>query len=387
MTAPVASGRAGLATSCQRVQRPRAGDAVGQQALALLEGEHRRLGAAAEGAVDQAGIEALVEQRLLQTRHRGAGHASLENLHQQLLEVARWNCASAGQPGAVAVSARRVRSASPSILSSIALRAVRAQRRALDPAVEDQRHRARGRRQGRREGLEALRDLEPAAGRAPRALHRRRHDPEVDARDLLLADRLVGHVDGEGAVGQPVAHVPVVGDDPGARRQRQQARPQLQVDGGQQVHRHHAGAAEVGGEQVLLAELDPLLHAGDARQLAALLHQLRHDLDAEAARAEAAGRGDDDAAVAGAEVDHVIGRADGGELEHRQRHLVGRGDERHLVLRRRRRGRGEQADRQAERAQRRRQDATRAPHAGPSVNASCTADCTAPPSTAPPPAT
>ena len=107
---------------------------------------------------------------------------------------------------------------------------------------------------------------------------------------------------------------------------------QLQVDGRQQVHRHHGGAAEIGGEQVLLAELDPLLHAGGARRCAALGHQLRHDLDAEAAGAEAPRRGDDDAAVAGAEIDHVIGRTDGGELEHRQRHLVGRGDEGHLVL-------------------------------------------------------
>ena len=105
---------------------------------------------------------------------------------------------------------------------------------------------------------------------------------------------------------------------------------------------------EVGREQVLLAELDALGHAGGARRVAALLHQLGHDLDAEAAGAEALRRGDDDAAVAGAEIDHVVGRADAGELEHRQRHLVGRGDEGHLVLTE---GDARQAQRRGDRAE------------------------------------
>jgi hypothetical protein len=42
----------------------------------------------------------------------------------------------------------------------------------------------------------------------------------VDARQLLAADRLVGHVERDRALGQPVAHVPVVRDDARARRER-----------------------------------------------------------------------------------------------------------------------------------------------------------------------
>ena len=73
-------------------------------------------------------------------------------------------------------------------------------------------------------------------------------------------------------------------------------------------------------EQVLLAELDAVADAGGAGALAARSHEVGDDLDAEAARAEAARRGDDDAAVARAEVDDVVARRHRGELEHRQRH-------------------------------------------------------------------
>jgi hypothetical protein len=114
-------------------------------------------------------------------------------------------------------------------------------------------------------------------------------------------------------------------------RSGRQPRPQLQVHLGQQVHRHDGGRAEVGGEQVLRAELGPVGHARGARGGAAALHQLRHDLHAQAARTEAAGRRDDDAAVARAEVDHVIRRADARQLQHRHRDVVRRGDEGHLV--------------------------------------------------------
>ena len=62
-------------------------------------------------------------------------------------------------------------------------------------------------------------------------------------------------------------------------------------------------------------------------------HEVGDDLDPQAARAEAACRSDDDAAVARAEIDHVVGRTDRGEFQHRERDAIGRGDEGHFVLR------------------------------------------------------
>jgi uncharacterized protein (DUF1330 family) len=140
-----------------------------------------------------------------------------------------------------------------------------------------------------------------------------------------------------------------VRDDPCSRREREQARPQLQVHLGQQVHRHHRRGGEVGPEQVLLAELDAALDAGSGGALAARSHELGDELDAEAAGAEAPRRGDDDAAVSRAEVDDVIASADGGELEHRQRHRVGCGDEGNLVLRDSDSDAGAEADRERRR--------------------------------------
>jgi hypothetical protein len=91
---------------------------------------------------------------------------------------------------------------------------------------------------------------------------------------------------------------------------------------------------QVGLEQVLLAKLDPVLHRGRRARSRLRRHQVGHDLDAQSARAEAPGGGDDDAAIARTEIDHVIARTDRRELQHRERHRVGRGHERHLVLRR-----------------------------------------------------
>ena len=54
--------------------------------------------------------------------------------------------------------------------------------------------------------------------------------------------------------------------DPRAGPQHgQQARSQAQVDLGQQVHRHHGGLADVGGEDVLRLESHPIGHAGRLR--------------------------------------------------------------------------------------------------------------------------
>ena len=78
-------------------------------------------------------------------------------------------------------------------------------------------------------------------------------------------------------------------------------------------------------EQVLPAEGDASRDAGGAGIVVQFADPGRIDVDAEAARAVAAGGGDQDAAVARAEVDDIIVGPDLGEAEHRVDHLeVGR---------------------------------------------------------------
>ncbi len=128
-------------------------------------------------------------------------------------------------------------------------------------------------------------------------------------------------------------------------RKRQQRRAQLQVHLLQQVHGDDRGHRQIGLEQVLLGELRTLGHAGLGGIAAAALHQIGHDLHPQSTRAEAPRRQDDDAPVAGAEVEHEVLRPDLGQFEHGQRDVVGGDDERHLLLRPQRGGRG-QAQRQ-----------------------------------------
>ena len=147
-------------------------------------------------------------------------------------------------------------------------------------------------------------------------------DPEVQAMLALPAAHALH------AVGLPVAHVEIVGDDTYARRQLAQelgAQPQIHIVA--QVERHHGGARQVGDEQVLPEERDARAHPGRQRRVTTDVDQLGIDLDADAARAEVAGGGDDHAAVTAAEVeDHVLG-GDGGDLEHLEAHGLRCGDE------------------------------------------------------------
>ena len=120
-------------------------------------------------------------------------------------------------------------------------------------------------------GAEALLDADRRVARtAPAAGDARGHRPQVQPADLLAADRLVRRVDGDRAVGRPVAHLPVVRHDARARLQREQARPQLQVHLGEQVQRDHARPRKVGREQVLRAELDAARRRRRARALSRL---------------------------------------------------------------------------------------------------------------------
>jgi len=136
--------------------------------------------------------------------------------------------------------------------------------------------------------LEALLDGHPerptASVHGPGARHLRRHDPQHDA--ARGARRLV-------AVRAPVAHVEAVGEHSAARRQLgQQLGPQLQVHLGHEVQGDDGGAGEARLEHV----------AGAKRhQLAIQLHAVSHGA--------AQSGGDDDAAVAGAEIYETVSGA------------------------------------------------------------------------------
>ena len=119
--------------------------------------------------------------------------------------------------------------------------------------------------------------------------------------------------------------------DARAGLQREEPRAQLQVHVGKEIERHDGRLREIGLEKILLAEFRARFHARQLRVVAAPLHQAGHDLHAQPARPELLRRGDHDAPVAGAQVDHVILRTHAREPQHRKGHIVGRGDERHVL--------------------------------------------------------
>src|SRR5688572_19488610 len=95
-------------------------------------------------------------------------------------------------------------------------------------------------------------------------------------------------------------------DQAGARFELlQQIWFELQIDVGQKIHGHHRRGSKIDGENVLLADLRQVLHAGFANIFARLFHEIAVDLEADGASAFL-GRGDDDPAVARAHVvDHI----------------------------------------------------------------------------------
>ena len=113
-------------------------------------------------------------------------------------------------------------------------------------------------------------------------------------------------------------------DDPRARPHLlEQARAQVEIDQRQEIGRHHVGLAEVGVEQVLHREGRAVADAGLGGVGDGFLDELRVEVDAEGARA-ALRRGDDDAAVAGAEVDQVFAGLDLRHVEHALDHVLRR---------------------------------------------------------------
>ena len=106
----------------------------------------------------------------------------------------------------------------------------------------------------------------------------------------------------------------------------QDPRPQPQVDLGGQIEGDDVGLIERSPEQVLAAELDAVGDAGRLGVGGGFADPGRIDVDAEAAGAVAARRRDQDAAVARAEVDHLVAGPDLGHGEHRIDHRIIGGD-------------------------------------------------------------
>ena len=102
---------------------------------------------------------------------------------------------------------------------------------------------------------------------------------------------------------------------------RKDARAQAQVDRLGQVERQHVGFGDRGQEQVFAAKCNTPGDAGVAGVGVRLVDAGGIDIDAEAARAQAARGGDQDAAVARAQIDDPIVRADLGQPKHRVDHL------------------------------------------------------------------
>ena len=168
---------------------------------------------------------------------------------------------------------------------------------------------------------------------APHAAHVRRHDPQVHAALVALAGMALRDAHGLAAVRRPARHGERVRHDARARRELvDEARLQLLHQRGQQVDRYYRCPGNVGGQHVALHEARPGRNLCQLSILARLLDQRAVELDAEAARAELLRRGDDDAAVARAEVDHQVVGTRLGHLQHALDNVGRRGDERRPPL-------------------------------------------------------
>ena len=149
-----------------------------------------------------------------------------------------------------------------------------------------------------------------------------RHPPEIEP---VLARRAL-HA--QHAVRRPVAHVEVVGDDAGARRQlAEQLGTQLEVHVVAQIERHDRGAGQVGREEILPEKGRALGDPGGARGVAAGPDQAGIDLDADAAGPEVAGGGDHDPSVAAAQIEDDVPRSHRGHPEHLEADGLRRADE------------------------------------------------------------
>ena len=116
----------------------------------------------------------------------------------------------------------------------------------------------------------------------------------------------------------PGAQIPRAREDARARaRPLEDYRPQQPHQLGEQPHRDDGRVAELGVEGVLVLEPDPIADALAFCPFVRLGHELRIDIDAAPAQLRVhLRRGQRDQAVTGAEVDHDVVVAQGGELEH-----------------------------------------------------------------------
>jgi hypothetical protein len=158
--------------------------------------------------------------------------------------------------------------------------------------------------------------------------HVGRHDPQVERARRALSGVRGGHAQGFLSIRRPARHVERVRDDARARLQLgNEARLQLPEKLGKQVDRDDGGLGNIGLERVVVDEPDLVGDPCRARVLAGPGDEAGVVIDAEAACAEAARRGDDDATVAGAEVDHEVLRPRPGEDEHALDDVLRGGDE------------------------------------------------------------
>ncbi len=130
--------------------------------------------------------------------------------------------------------------------------------------------------------------------------------------------------------------------DAGAGFEIEQPGPQSPVDPRQQVHGNDRCLADIGFEQILGEKFDAVPDAGVTRVFFAFRGQLFIEVNAEAARAVLFRRGDRDAPIAGAEIDHKVLRADFRHAQHFVHHNLRCRHIGHIVreLRARRNGEG-----------------------------------------------
>ena len=122
-------------------------------------------------------------------------------------------------------------------------------------------------------------------------------------------------------------HVEGVGDDPRAGLELLQLGHELDVQARQQVERDDVRLAQVLLEDVLLLDRHQLAHPVLLDVLVRLLDALRVDVEADGLDAVLLRRGDQDAAVAAAEVVDDVPLLHLGQLEHLVDDLLGRRDE------------------------------------------------------------
>jgi hypothetical protein len=113
----------------------------------------------------------------------------------------------------------------------------------------------------------------------------------------------------------------------------QELRAEPSVEIGREVERHHRRLAQVGREEIVLAEGHPLGELEPAGAGVGLRHQRRVDLEAHAAGPAIPRRRDDDPTIAGPEIVDDVIASYGREPQHLVHHDQGCADVRHLLAR------------------------------------------------------